>query len=422
MKKFKNYFALVDCNNFYVSCERVFNPRLLKRPVVVLSNNDGCVIARSEEAKSLGVPMGAPFFLYKNLFYKYNVEVCSSNYTLYGDMSMRVMDILESFSLEIERYSIDEAFIRLDNFCYSELEKIKKTIFQNTGIPVSIGASYTKTLAKLANRYAKKNFIDKGIMIIDSDQVCNEVLSKTEVKDIWGIGTQISNFLKKHYIITALEFKNADDNWIKKHLSVTTLRTKMELRGECCLLLEEVYPPRKSIVRSKSFGEKLTEEWEIAEALSSYTSRAAEKLREDKLLASFILVFVTTGSHAKLNYSNQLMITLEEPSNYTPLLIGKAKDLLKKLHRDGFEYKKVGVLLGDLVSESAFQQDLFFESIPSNETKAKVSSVMDAINNKYKKNTIKLAAEGTRQTWKMKREKCSPCYTTKWSDLLKIHI
>ena len=295
----KTIFALVDCNSFYVSCERVFNPQLVDKPVVVLSNNDGCVIALSREAKKAGLTMGTPTFMLKDVMAEKGVIACSSNYTLYGDMSRRVMRTLEAFSPDIQVSSIDEAFLHLElNNAEEGMRQARKTILQHTGIPVSIGIAPTKTLAKAANHVAKKDPAKNGVFSLESSSLQEEVLRRMPVEDIWGVGRQISKFLNLSGIISAWDLRNTDDSWIKKHLTVVALRTVWELRGISCLQLEEVTPDKKSIISSKAFGRLVLTLEELQEATATYMGRAAEKLRRQSSLATSIGVHI----ESKLGY------------------------------------------------------------------------------------------------------------------------
>lgn len=421
----KNLFALVDCNNFYASCERVFNPQLIGKPLVVLSNNDGCVIARSKEAKILGVPMGAPAFQYAELFKRHRVIVRSSNFALYGDMSHRVMQTLEHFSQDMQIYSIDEAFLDLSHIddckALADCKEIRSTVLQWTGIPVSIGIAPTKTLAKAANLIAKKSASLEGVFSIDLSQ--NEsILKNIPVEEIWGIGRRMTNFLNRHSIKFAWDFATAKDDWIKKHLNIVGLRTAWELRGISCLPLEQLRANKKSITTSRSFSYRVTSLEELSEAIASYTAHAAEKLRDENSLAGALEVFLTTGTHGENSYySNQAHIKIPQPTSFTPALIQYAKKGLQCVYRPGFLYKKVGVTLHDLVSENCFQQDLFVRQGNLHKQQT-LMQLMDEANRRYGRNTLKFAAEGLSQQWKMKQDKRSPCYTTRWEDLLTIHI
>jgi DNA polymerase V len=420
----KTLYALVDCNNFFVSCERVFDPKLIGRPVVVLSSNDGCVVARSKEAKALGIPMGAPAFEYADLFRNYNVKVLSSNFTLYADMSHRVMRTLENFSPDIQIYSIDEAFLVLDvadlsSYC----QLIRQTVLKHTGIPISIGVGPTLTLSKVANDIAKKDPNCQGVFSLENPQIQEKILQRLPVEDVWGIGRRIADFLHRQNIHTAGEFKDADDLWIKKNLSVVGLRMAWELRGISCLSLEETPPPKKTITCSRSFSCMVSDLDKMFEAISSYTSRAAEKLRDQDSLASYIDVFLMTHSHRDSPYyANQAQIILPQPTHYTPTLIHYAKEGIKRIFREGFQYKKTGLTLGGLVPRKAYQLDLFVKKNGHEAKEKALMEVMDRLNQQYGRKIIKTAAEGIEQPWKSKRESCTPHYTTNWKDLLTIQI
>lgn len=416
--------ALVDCNNFYASCERVFNPRFWNRPLVVLSNNDGCVVARSNEAKALGIPMGAPFFQYADLFKKHRVVVLSSNYTLYGQMSHRVMQSLSYFSPDMEIYSIDEAFLQMENSpsLSSELQQIKQTVYQWTGIPVSIGAASTKTLAKVANRYAKKNLPQKGFLILD-DEKREEILRHFPVEDVWGIGHQKTAFLCRNDIKTAWELACADDQWLKKNLTVVGLRTAWELRGISCMPLEEFSPPKKSIVCSRSFGQEVFHENDLAEALANYTASAAERMRDQQSAASFLEVFLNTSRFKEgTYYANSIHVTLPQPTDYTPHLIHFAKTGLSKIFKEGFAYKKIGVMMGGLVRHDSIQQSLFFKPKLTDKKQKIIMNFIDHANAKYGKDALKYAAQGIEKAWSMRRNRCTAHFTTSWDDLLSIQI
>lgn len=410
--------ALVDCNNFYVSCERVFNPKLWNRPVVVLSNNDGCVIARSKEAKALGIPMGAPAFQYLDFFRKHDVVTCSSNYALYGDMSKRVMEVLSSFACDMQVYSIDEAFLVLDD---KDLEnrarEMRRLVYQLTGIPVSVGISTTKTLAKVANHFAKKDDRYDGVFILKDLALLREL----PVKEVWGIGRQITLKLAGQGVRTAWDLSQANDQWIKKNLSVVGLRTAWELRGVAAIPLNEEPPPKKAIMSSKSFGRPLTELTDIAEALSSYTARAAEKLRAQNGVAGYLEVFLMTNPfQSEKYYGNNVHIVLQQPTDYTPTLISAAKRGLKHIFREGLSYKKVGIMLGGLGARECFQQDLF--APPGDGRQEMVVKVVDKMNQRRGRKVMRWAAEGTLQPWKMKQHQLSNRFTSRWEEILKITI
>ncbi|MCB1119689.1 MAG: Y-family DNA polymerase [Chlamydiia bacterium] len=404
--------ALVDCNNFYVSCERVFQPKLCCRPVVVLSNNDGCVVARSQEAKALGIPMGAPAFQYRELFRNHDVVLLSSNYALYGDMSARVMETLRLFTPHVEVYSIDEAFLEL---LPEEASSLRQTVLQWVGIPVSIGIAPTKVLAKVANHWAKRS--PSGIFAIDTNR--QTILEKMPVEEIWGIGSRLSHRLYRKGIRTAWQLTQCDDTLIKKELTITGLRLVYELRGRPCLPLEEAPPPKKSLLTSRSFSKPLTSQQHLCEALSSYTARAAQKLRAQHSLTSFIEVFLTTSPHHKPFYANHAIATLPEPTADTAELITLAKQTLDTIYRDGYPYKKTGILLGGLIPDGTIPLDLFSPK-KDRAKREELMQLVDHLNALYRRPVLRFAAEGLTQPWKMARANTSPHYTTQWSDLLTI--
>lgn len=418
----KPLIALVDCNNFYVSCERVFNSKLINKPVVVLSNNDGCIIARSKEAKQLGISMGTPLFQSESLLKKHGVISCSSNYALYGDMSQRVMETLRLFSPEVQVYSIDEAFFSLESMnAESICENARRTILQHTGLPVSIGMSQTKTLAKIANHIAKKDPTTNGVFLMEDGKLQEQILRNLPVEEIWGIGRQVSQSLYNQGVKTAWQLRNIDDAWIRKNLTVVILRTVWELRGISCLSMEEIPSNKKSIVSSRSFGKDVFKLEELSEALAAYTARAAEKMRQQKSLASRLGVFIESKRSFEIGtYTNQLYTALPQPTAFTPTLIEHGHFLLKKIFREGINYKKVGIFLDGLVPETSFQLDLF-----ENNNWAKQEMLMkfiDQTNNRYGKKVIRFAAEGTTQPWKMRQANRSPRFTTRWNELLSIRL
>ncbi|OGV55208.1 MAG: hypothetical protein A2X45_23670 [Lentisphaerae bacterium GWF2_50_93] len=416
-------FALADCNNFYVSCERAFNPKLEDRPVVVLSNNDGCIIARSEEAKSIGIGMGNPFFQVRDIIDRYDVQVFSSNYTLYGDMSTRVMSILSEFTPEIEVYSIDEAFMNFNHLKVPEMEstarEIRRKVKQWTGIPVSIGIAATKTLAKLANRTAKKNPASGGVFLLDSDEKIKASLARTETGDIWGIGRHLAKRLQREGVYTAQDLAKADDVEIKKILGVCGLRTAMELRGVSCIKLEDAPAPRKSVCCSRSFGRDVSTLDDLSEAISLYTADAAERLRHEKLAAGTMTVFLDTGRFRKKcpYYFNSVSKTMAVPSSNTGELAGHAIKLIQNIYREKFIYKKAGIIFTDLSATAAVQLDLFSEN-PANFAKScMLSETVDSINRRFGDGSVFYANEGVGKSWAMLRGRCSPHYTTKWDEI-----
>ena len=412
-------FALIDCNNFYASCERLFRPDLRDKPIVVLSNNDGCVIARSNEAKALGIAMGEPFFKIKALSKQHGIQVFSSNYTLYGDLSQRVMSVIEASWPEVEIYSIDEAFIDLstmppamhDSFCI----QLQKTILKSTGIPTSIGIGPTKTLAKIANHVCKKEL--KIPVFNISEQ--RHWLGKISVGDVWGVGRQWQKKLMNKGIYTALDLAQLNAHLIKKHYNVVLMRTVMELQGIPCGGLE-VSEPKQSIMSSKSFGEMQTQFASLAQAISSHCARACEKARRQNLVAQRLYVFIRGNPFRQdlEQYSNSIECRLVNPTDDTRVITKIAKLCLKKLFKPGIHYKKVGVMLEDLVDKSAIQLDLFHQ--PNDETLIKkdiLMSLFDTINSRFGSHTIKLAAEGYSKPWAMRAQMRSPCYTTRWTEL-----
>jgi len=414
-------FALIDCNNFYVSCERVFNPRLNNVPVVVLSNNDGCVISRSNEAKAIGIKMGEPIFKIPHIVKEYNIQVLSSNYTLYGDMSQRVMDTLKNFTDEIEIYSIDEAFIKISNYTFDSLanygREIRDTVKKWTGIPVSVGIAPAKTLCKAANHLSKRIKGYNGVLDLTDHKDADKLLDKIDVRDIWGVGRQYTKFLKSYNINTAKELKYADEKFIQKYMTKVGRQTVLELQGIACKQLEEETSDKKGICCAKSFGYKLEELYLIKEALANYVSIAAAKLRRQNLAAGEVAVFIETNRFTNdKQYFNSAGIGLEIPSSYTPKLINTAHKLLDAIFRKGYKYKKVGVLFNHLVKQNTIQFDLF-KPQPTTEMFTLMKTA-DRINSLWGRNTVKSAACGIDvKTWWMNQKKLSKRYTTVWSEL-----
>jgi len=415
-------YALVDCNNFYASCERLFQPALIAEPVIVLSNNDGCVIARSNEAKTLGIRMGAPAFEIKDAITKNKVTVFSSNYVLYGDMSRRVMTTLSQFTPEIEIYSIDEAFLNLNGFDIYDLDaygrKIAYTTSKNTGIPVSVGIAPTKTLAKVANKIAKKNPDTKGVLVLNNPLTIKETLAKFPVGDVWGIGYQHTKFLNKHNVFTALDFVNANKEWIKKNMTVVGLRTMEELQGYPRIEMETTPPDKKAICTSRSFGNMLSEYEPIAEAVANFAAACAAKLRKQKSCAAMIMVFIHTNQFRKdlKQYAKNIVVSLPVASNSSMELIKYAEIGLKSIYRKGYQYKKAGVIVSDIISEANIQTSLFDEVNRDNQKKA--MQVIDKLNNKMGRDKVRIAQQGFSRKWKLRQEKLSPCYTTNFNDIL----
>jgi len=416
-------FGLIDCNNFYASCERVFNPLLNGRPVVVLSNNDGCVIARSAEAKALGIPMGEPAYKLKALIEANQVVVFSSNYVLYGDMSHRVMTTVAQFAPDMEIYSIDEAFLLFDGFENINLkeygEKIVRTTTRNTGIPVSLGVAPTKTLAKLANKFAKKYKDYKGVCIIDTDEKREKALKLTAVGDVWGIGRQYAKKLEYYSIHTAWDFTQRSKSWVRHTMGVVGERTWLELKGTPCVEMDKT-TTKKSICTSRSFGERLTELSPISEAVSNFAASCAEKLRKQHSLASVIMIFIQTNPNATNlpQHCKQVVLQLPVPTNDTTELINFALRGLKAIFAEGYQFKKAGVIVSELVPERPLQGDLF--DTRNRDKFSRIMTVMDSLNASYGKQKVKIAAQGFDRKWRLKNEKLSPCYSTKLEDVLEI--
>jgi len=418
-------YALIDCNNFYASCERVFNPSLRNRAIVVLSNNDGCVIARSNEAKAAGVKMGQPAFEIKDLIKQFDIKVFSSNYTLYGDMSQRVMNTLTEFTPEIEIYSIDEAFLSFKGFELFDLDNyasiIRKTVVKNTGIPVSVGIASTKTLSKLANHYAKKVAKNNGVFVITEHNHL-ESLKGFEISDVWGIGRQYSKLLYKHNVKTAFDFVNLPDDWIRRNLSVVGLRTKEELLGKECIEFELKTNPKKAICTSRSFGSMQEDYKNIAEAVANFASRCAYKLRKQNSAANLIMVFIHTNQHRKdlPQYSRSIVIKLDVATSSSMELITKALMGLKSIYKEGFKYKKAGVIVSGIVPDENIQLALFDNYDRTKHSEA--LKVMDKINEKYGRDTLKIASLGFNRKWKLRQDLLSPSYTTNWLQILTVKV
>jgi DNA polymerase V len=413
-------FALVDCNNFYVSCERVFDPRLAGRPVVVLSNNDGCVVARSNEAKELGIPAGIAAFQIEHLFRSGQVAALSSNYTLYGDLSRRVMETLARFSPHIEVYSIDEAFLDLSGFTGLDMtaygREIRATVKKWTGLPISAGIGETKVIAKIAQRIAKKSPKTCGVLNLAGSPFLDDALARTEVEDIWGIGRSYAKFLRSHGIENALAFRGAELSWVKKHMGIVGVRMVQELRGVSCLGLETVAPAKKAVTVSRSFGKLVTTFEGLCEGLSLYTIRAAEKLRRGRLAAGAMMVFIMTNRFRdEPQYSNSATIEMPVPTDATDELIAYALRCLGGIYRKGYRFYRAGIILMDLVPADQIQTDLF-----DTRDRARDRSLMrtlDSVNAHMGAGTLTFAAAGIVRPWKTKFKRKSPRYTTRWEEL-----
>ena len=397
--------ALIDCNSFYVSCERLFNPKIRKKPVVVLSNNDGCIISRSNEAKALGIKMGEPYFKAKDIIVKNNVYVFSSNYSLYGDLSRRVMRTLKRFNSDIEVYSIDEAFIDLSNFPDNEVEnvaqEIRSTVLQWTGIPTSIGIAKTKTLSKVANHIAKKK--QSGVTSLIGVENIDPILEKVDINDVWGVGRQLTKFYHKNGIYNAKQLKNKSNTWIKKNSNVLGSRTAMELRGISCIDIEKTTSKRKSCVVSRSFGQRVEKFQELKEAVAGYCLNASEKIRSESLIAKSITVFIRTSPFQSRfgHYSNSKTIDFPIATNNSIEIVKTALTALESIFKNGYRYQKAGVMLSNL-SESTGSKNLF-----SSEKDEKISYLMRSIDNtnyRYGRSTLSLASAGVHKRWNSKRQ------------------
>jgi DNA polymerase V len=419
-------FGLVDCNNFYVSCEQAFNPKLSNKPVVVLSNNDGCVISRSQEAKDLGITLGQPIFKCMDMVEKYNIQVLSSNFSLYGDISNRIMSTLSQICPDIEIYSIDEAFILLDSNQASNLEDylkiIRDTIYKWTGIPVSIGAATTKTLAKVANKIAKRNKDLKGIFNLVDKPNLEEYLETIDVSDIWGIGRSFVKLLNKHGVYNAKQLSTVNDSWAKKYLKTPGLKTVLELRGIPCIELNDVVQPKKSIITSRTFGNDICNIQEMTEAISTFTTNAADKLRKQNSVASCVQVFVMSNPFKDgEKYFNSTIIPTKIPTANTLDLIRYALIGLKKIYKDKIKYKKAGVMLSEIIQNEGAKSSLFDDVYPESKDE-KLMNVIDNINLRYGRNTLYPLSNGIEHNWKMKQLRKSQRYTTNLNELLTINI
>jgi len=415
------HIALIDVNNFYVSCERVFNPKLVGKPVVVLSNNDGCAVARSNEVKALGVGMGAPWFKFKDLAKQHGIIALSSNYALYADMSNRVMSILREYSPEQEIYSIDESFLDLTGFKTRDLiqyaQDMRQRILQWTGLPVCVGIGATKTLAKLANHCAKKRPQLNGVCNFNmmTTQALDQLLAEIDVGEIWGVGRKLAPKLAALGYQSALDLKQASPETLRQQFSVIMEKTIRELNGTVCIELEEISPPKKQILSSRSFGHPVRDYNSLAESITLYMSRAAEKLRRQQSFAGSAYVYIRTSPFKPDDpfYSNGLTIPLPTPTDDTRQLVNVVLWGLKQIYRPNFNYAKAGVMLSELVPAQGVQTDLFSPMQSTLKSDALMATI-DEINRKMGKDAIKLASEGFRRPWKMKQENKSPSYTTSW--------
>ena len=417
--------GLIDCNNFYASCERVFRPDLNGKPVIVLSNNDGCVIARSNEAKSLGVKMGVPVFQIKDLIRQHGINVFSTNFALYGDLSARVMYCLSQFVKDIEVYSIDESFLDFNGMKYhnlpEEARKIVYTVKKNIGIPVSIGIAPTKTLAKVANKFAKKFPGYKSVCIIDSEFKRKKALQLTCIEDVWGIGSQLAAKLKLKGVKTAFDFTRLPREWVRKHMTVVGERTWRELRGEPCIELEQEPAPKKQICKSNSFGNMVYEFASLSEAVATFAANCAQKLRSQNGCAASLMVFIHTNNFRPdlPQYYKNCVITLPVPSNSTTEVVHYAIEALKKIYIEGYAYKKAGVIITEIVPASAIQLNLFHGD--DFDKQKRLMNVLDKLNTTHNRRNVYIASQGTGKSWKLHQEHLSRRYTTNWDDIITVN-
>ncbi len=413
-------YALIDCNDFYVSCERVFAPRLKGRPVVVLSNNDGCVISRSREAKDIGVAMGAPLFKVRALLEANGATIFSSNYELYGDMSRRVMQTLEEFAPRMEVYSIDEAFLDLSGYREAELagvgRDIRRQIMRWTGIPVCVGIAGTKTLAKLAARVAKRSTKAAGVVNLSASPHLRHALALTPVGDVWGVGPRLTRRLSGEGIVTALDLRDADERRMRRLGGVCLGRVVYELRGTPCLPLALCPPPRQSVVCSRSFGRPVESLAELGEAVSYHAARAAARLRRARLTAGVLVVFIATSRFRDENrYDNSVTLMLSEQTDYTPELIGQARRGVEMIYRAGCRFTKAGVMLLELVPASPAQSVMFDAADRARE--GRLMRTLDYVNRRMGHRALRYAATGLRPDWRMRSAHRSPRCTTRWNEL-----
>lgn len=416
-------YALVDCNNFYASCERAFNPALEGKPIIVLSNNDGCVIARSDEAKMFGIGMAEPYYKVKRLCKKHRIQVFSSNYSLYGDMSQRVMTSIEMLCPDLEIYSVDEAFLSLAQFSHLSpigfASQIRHLVKQWTGIPTSVGIGQTKTLAKVANHIAKKHMLS-GVFDLSYAESQRFWLARFPVEEVWGIGRAWSKKLKQIGINTAHDLRYANPQMIRQQFGVTMLRTQQELNSLPCLDIEESVP-RKNILSSKSFGSPQTDFETIAQALASHAARACEKLRKQGSHANSISVFLHTNSFSKneKQYHNSASYTFDTATSDTSVVVTHAKNCLRRIFKKGYRYQKTGIVLSDLSATNIQQQSLWGNKT-TNQRSQKLMSALDNINQHFGSNRLFLAAQGTKHKWRNRSDHRSPRYTTQWQELPKV--
>jgi len=420
--------AIVDCNSFYAACERLFKPALHGRPVVVLSNNDGCIVSRTDEAKALGIPMAGPYYESRKILEENKVAVFSSNYHLYGDMSWRVMETLRTFAPKVEVYSVDESFLDLtgidESLLYEYSLFLKHITEQWTGIPVSIGVAPTKVLSKIANRLAKKDKAGtKGVMVLQTAGQQKEALERTEIRDVWGVGGASARKLEAFNITNAWQLRNMSEEWARKNLGgVVGVRLIRELRGEPCIEMKDPLETKKMIATTRMFGKPVYEVKEIKEAVATYITRAAEKLRRQKCAANTLSVFVVTNNYtSSYEYkptSTSAYTILPFATSVTNLLISEAMPLIDHIYRKGSKYLKAGVILSGIVPDDSVQANLFENSLHPNDKR--LMEMIDNVNFSMRNDVIKFARSGTKRDWKMRQELRSPRYTTRWEELFKV--
>lgn len=414
--------ALIDCNNFYCSCERVFQPGLNGRPLIVLSNNDGCAIARSEEAKALGIKMGTPAFMIRELIEKHGVQVRSSNYALYAEMSHRVMEVIGRFVPRIEIYSIDETFADLAGMAHERLQQVgqqlREAVRLETGIPVSVGIARTKTLAKMANRFAKKKFANTGVYCAHEPELRRQMLQATTVEDVWGIGPQYARLLQQHGFATAEAFLQAPEAWVRKHMSVVGQRTWQELQQVPCIPWEEKPQPRKNICTSRSFGQLVKTKKELAQALAKFTTACGEKLRKDGTCATRLHVFIQTNPHRGQDpqYFQSVTLQISRPTHDTQELMKVVMQGLDLIFRPGYLYQKAGVMALDLVPQTQVQLDLFEASAHTGKA-GQLMQVLDQLNARYGRETVRYAVQGYEKTWALRQKHLSEGYISRMDQI-----
>ncbi len=419
-------FALIDCNNFYASCERVFDPRLERRPIVVLSNNDGCVIARSNEAKALGIAMGEPAFKKEDIYAKHNVAVFSSNFALYGDMSQRVMRTLAQHSAAMEIYSIDEAFLDCSGLTADGLDRfgsqLRKTVKQWTGIPVSIGVAPTKTLAKVANHIAKRLPDNSGVCVLEKEETIEYCLKKLPVEKLWGVGRRYALFLRSWGINTAWDLRRMPEGWVKENMTVVGLRLQKELKGEPCIPMEHNPQKKKEICTSRSFGTMVTELDELKQAVSMYATRCAEKLRTQNSCTNLVNVFLHTNPFRPdlPQYKNVRLVRLPVASNSTLTIVQSALRGLESIYMKGYQYKKAGVIVSGLVPSNTIQYNVFHST--DEDRHMRLMTAMDKVNDREGRDVLRVAEQGFTRRWTLRQERLSPCYTTRWADFMTIAV